>query len=63
MPWPLEAPTTRTRTAVALIDQPNKVSKNVDDYVAAMTRRYLTAASTAAPSQGEVEDDEVADEL
>jgi hypothetical protein len=61
MPWPLGAPTTRAKTAVALVDQPNKVRQSVDDYVAAMTRRYLSLLDDT--SDGDVADDEIAEDL
>lgn len=60
--WPLELPTTKKKTAVALIDRPVKVRKSVDDYVAAMTRRYLalldgTDRSVSGDSDGDVDED------
>ncbi len=62
MPWPLDIPTTRTRTAIALIDQPNKVCRNVDDYVAAMARRYRSFVS-GGTDQVQEENDEIVDDV
>jgi hypothetical protein len=64
-PWPLGAPTTKTKTAIALVDQPNRVRHSVDDYVAAMTRRYLSLLEDVDNGNvtEEENDDEVVDEV
>jgi hypothetical protein len=61
IPWPLDLPIKKAKTAVTLLDVPTKTLKNVDSYVSSMTRRYVKLIDRRPDDQ--TEDDVAVDEL